>query len=425
MSTVDYIPFATGGGASVMDQATYATDAPTGVVPGLADPTFANKSWRQSSMIAAAVANFISAQLGINVLDDGNITNLISELTSAIQLGGASGLSLGMGVPQNLRLAASVGSNNLTITVQGTNGSNPSATNPVTIPFRDPTIATGDVIARTVTAALSFTINSGNTMGVPANNQAFRLWVVAFDNGGTVALGAINCCSGAAAGPVIFPIDESTPQTSQSGTNGGSTAGLYYANVSAITAKSIRILGYLEWSSGLVTAGTWAAIPTKIQLYGPGQYKPGQEVQRQFNFTGALASGTTVMPNDDTIPQSTEGDQYMSQAITPTFQGNVLQIEHVGNYGNGSVAYIGVALFQDSTANALATSYFVPAGISQGNWVIPLGWQMLAATVVATTFKVRAGSTSGTVAFNGTSTGPARRFGGSLSSFLSIREIMA
>jgi hypothetical protein len=33
--------------------------------------------------------------------------------------------------------------------------------------------------------------------------------------------------------------------------------------------------------------------------------------------TGAVATGTTVMPFDDTIPQSGEGDQYMSLAITP------------------------------------------------------------------------------------------------------------
>src|SRR6266550_6868865 len=115
MSTVDYIPNSTGGGASVMSQPNYVTNAPTGVVPGLADPTFQNKTVRQSSMVAAAVANFISATLGIDVLDDGNLTTLVANLTAALQVAAASGLSLGMGVPQNLKIAATVGGNNLTI----------------------------------------------------------------------------------------------------------------------------------------------------------------------------------------------------------------------------------------------------------------------------------------------------------------------
>src|ERR1017187_8391447 len=106
MSTVQYIPFANTGGASVTSQAAYATAAPTGVVPGLADSALANKSWRQSSMFAAAVASFISATLGIDVLDDGNLAPLISNLTAAIQVGSTGALNTGMGVPQNIQITA-------------------------------------------------------------------------------------------------------------------------------------------------------------------------------------------------------------------------------------------------------------------------------------------------------------------------------
>lgn len=289
VATIDYIPFATGGGASVMSQAAYISAAPNGVSNGLADPTFANKAWRQSSMFAAALANIISTSLGgINVLDDGNLTTLITNLTAALQVAGASGVSLGFNAPANLRIGVAVGSNNLTVSLLGTNGSAPSATNPVTIPFRDVTIGNGDLVGRVVTAATVFTVNSTNTMGVAANNQPFRLWVVAFDNAGTVVLGLVNC---SIAGQ-IFPLCEDVLQSSQSGTAGGSTAGLFYAAVSALASKSIRILGYMEWASGLATAGSWNALPTTVQLFGPGQKKPGDTVQS----VGVAAASVSFTP---------------------------------------------------------------------------------------------------------------------------------
>lgn len=86
---VDYIPFATGVGANVYLPATYQALAviPTGVEPGLADPQLANTTWRLASMIQSAVATYIANTLGISVLDDGNLANLVTNLTNAISAG--------------------------------------------------------------------------------------------------------------------------------------------------------------------------------------------------------------------------------------------------------------------------------------------------------------------------------------------------
>jgi hypothetical protein len=83
---VDYVPFATGSGANVYAPATYQAFSVvgTGVEPGLADPQLYNTTARLASMMTAALGNFISQQLGINVLDDGNLTNLTANLTSAV-----------------------------------------------------------------------------------------------------------------------------------------------------------------------------------------------------------------------------------------------------------------------------------------------------------------------------------------------------
>jgi hypothetical protein len=95
MSEVDYVPFATGGGANVYNPATYQALAvvSTGVEPGLADPQLANTTWRLASMISAAVAKFISNVLGIDVLDDGNLTNLVTNFTGAVSLGSSTSAS--------------------------------------------------------------------------------------------------------------------------------------------------------------------------------------------------------------------------------------------------------------------------------------------------------------------------------------------
>lgn len=87
--SVDYIPFATGGGANVYSPATYQALAviATGVEPGLADPQLANTTWRLASMTSAAFANFIANQLGISVLDDGNLSALTTNFTNAVSVG--------------------------------------------------------------------------------------------------------------------------------------------------------------------------------------------------------------------------------------------------------------------------------------------------------------------------------------------------
>jgi hypothetical protein len=176
----------------------------------------------------------------------------------------------------------------------------------------------------------------------------------------------------------------------------------------------------LDWDSGLATPGTWNVGPDRIVLFGSGAARPGDLVQRQHTQTGAMSTGTTVIPYDDTIPQNTEGDQYFSLSITPTAKANLLAI--TGTFhAFSSASAITTALFQDSSANALAVS----AAPSSGG-VAPnvLRHTMIAAVAVAMTMKVRIGSSSaGTLTLNGV-TG-VRRFGGVIASHLTIEEIMA
>lgn len=149
----------------------------------------------------------------------------------------------------------------------------------------------------------------------------------------------------------------------------------------------------------------------------------GAVVQVVTYQTGAVATGTTVMISDDTIPQNTEGDEYMTLAITPKATTNILVIESVVQLASTAGGGLIVGLFQDTTADALAASL---EHISAVNYVlsIPLKHKMVAGTTSATTFKIRAGNSSaGTTTFNGAA--GARLMGGVSASSITITEYKA
>lgn len=135
------------------------------------------------------------------------------------------------------------------------------------------------------------------------------------------------------------------------------------------------------------------------------------------------ATGTTVFPYDDTIPQNTEGVEFMTQAITPKSATNILVIEATLCLGTSAIAFVCAGLFQDSTANALA-AVADTKGTADYITNLKLKYRMVAGTTSATTFKIRAGiSTAGTVSFNGA--GGSRRFGGIPLSSIVVTEYKA
>lgn len=145
-------------------------------------------------------------------------------------------------------------------------------------------------------------------------------------------------------------------------------------------------------------------------------------VQKVALQDGAVATGTTVMPLDNTIPQNTEGIEFMTLAITPTNVNNILEIEVTAILASSVIAHMGVALFQDTTANALAAAMQAISVAGNMN-TINFIHRMVAGTTSSTTFKVRAGGhAAGTTTFNGRSS--AGIFGGVLASSIVITEYL-
>tara|TARA_R100001509_G_scaffold133220_2_gene86824 strand:+ start:64 stop:642 length:579 start_codon:yes stop_codon:yes gene_type:complete len=182
-------------------------------------------------------------------------------------------------------------------------------------------------------------------------------------------------------------------------------------------------------SSGQVTVDVPAAAGTNTLTFPAAtgniitNKTAGTIIQVVNTQTGAVATGTTTMPQDDTIPQNTEGDEYMTLAITPTNSSNKLKIDVVWHGSSGASSGIMVAgLFQDTTANALAAGSGGSHDAANDMQHIVFSHFMTAGTTSETTFKVRVGfSSAGTTTFNGVSS--SRRLGGVFASSITITEI--
>ena len=175
-------------------------------------------------------------------------------------------------------------------------------------------------------------------------------------------------------------------------------------------------------SDGQVLTSAGAGQPPAFEAAAAG----GLVVQVVNVHDGAAATGTTTIPHDTSIPQISEGTEFMTLAITPTNASNKLIIRVEAFHTSSATGkWILGALFQDSTANALsgAMPFYCPAASPStiGSEVI-IQHYMTAGTTSATTFRYRAGTDhAATISFNGQSGNV--RFGGTLCSSITIWEI--
>lgn len=82
----DFLPFAAQSTSNVIDQAAYQSlEARSGgFVSGVAKSAQLNKVWRQSSIMAAALGEFIASSTQKEVIDDGDVQKLVEALKGAI-----------------------------------------------------------------------------------------------------------------------------------------------------------------------------------------------------------------------------------------------------------------------------------------------------------------------------------------------------
>ncbi len=150
----------------------------------------------------------------------------------------------------------------------------------------------------------------------------------------------------------------------------------------------------------------------------------GKIVQVVNVTDGAVATGTTVLPRDNSTPQITEGNEFLTLAITAGSASNKLFIQVVlGLSTSVNPSYIAMALFNTDfhASNAMASQFHYNTS-ANGTAVLTINHYMTAPSASATTFRVRAGlHTAGTTTFNGLAS--SADMNGTHSSSITITEI--
>lgn len=166
------------------------------------------------------------------------------------------------------------------------------------------------------------------------------------------------------------------------------------------------------------------SIATKLDTTGSAASLTDHKFVQRVEATPYVTQGSdaSAFPLDGTIPQLSEGGgPYLTATITPTKIDNRLVIECTMVLGSDSGNTTTVALFQDSTANALAATLH---GWQGSGYVttVTLRHEMAAGTTSSTAFKIKIGNNTGSVYVN-RSAGQATLYGGVLACRLSVTEV--
>lgn len=268
-----------------------------------------------------------------------------------------------------------------------------------TLPFELEYDGTDFVLLNPLVAART-DIASAATLDLSATSGGLRIT-------GTTTVTAVTLASGqrrVATADVALPL-----------TNGAS---LILPGAANYTCTAGDILLFIGEPAGVVRVAIWKANGTAVVAPAAALDKVVQVVEATPYVT--YSSTATSFPYDDNVPQNTAGAQWNSVTITPTNASNRLRIEAEFSLVMGSGATdAAAAIFQDSNANALATSYvYVPGSYDEQLRVIH---EMAAGTTSATTFKVRAGCAGATLYINGNAS--VRKGGGTAACRMRVTEI--
>lgn len=176
-------------------------------------------------------------------------------------------------------------------------------------------------------------------------------------------------------------------------------------------AQYLRSNGTTALWSALLAADLSGNIP-------PLSMPPGTVIQSVVVSTNAYTSHTTAIPNDDTIPQNTEGDQLLTANFTPTSTSTKVRVT-VRLWVDSASEVSAAALFRGVGVNALAAG----ACLTNIDFVAPLSlwFEDVPGSVAMQTYNLRVGPTAGTLYINGVSGG--RKYGGSLLSSMLLEEV--
>lgn len=204
---------------------------------------------------ATATLNGLDRKEGTLVYDTDTDSVKYDDGTNLVELASSTSTPVGPYDRINYTLTATVAANALTVALKTLAGSDPSAGDPVTISFRNATLATGTFESVAATAATSVVVSSGSTLG-QTSAVAEYVYVYAINNAGTIEL--------AVSTSKIRDEGERHSTTAEGGAGAADSRTVLYSTT-ARTDKAIRLIGRVR--STQATAGTWATAPSEIALF--------------------------------------------------------------------------------------------------------------------------------------------------------------
>jgi hypothetical protein len=195
------------------------------------------------------------------------------------------------------------------------------------------------------------------------------------------------------------------------------------AKLGTLTTKFIRLRGAVL-SGGEMKAGDFVEIVFNVgaNYWEIAQAAPvsGSVVGGDSFSTGASNTGIILLPPDNTIPLSGEGDQYMQLAYAATKATNKLKIDVVAQLASTNInPQMQAALFKDAVAGSIGAGFGGRAAFAGARCTVSFTVHVTPGTTASVLYKVRAGSgDAGTTTINGS-------FGGVSASSITITETEA
>lgn len=417
----------TTGYPGVQDTRTALTDGPTG------DTIVANHPNGLGAAILAIEAELgtdpagsavdLKTRLAVALNNDGTIQS------GVIQSGGGASIVYASGVftvgwsPDGPNFLQNVGieitpnspvNNALRVRLVARSGATPTSTSPCRVAFRIATL-TGSTpsvayVVREINGDTQMQLSSGSTLDF-TDGELGRFYIGLLDFNGTV-----ECLVSRDA---RFSEAQLWNTTSEGGAGGADSSDVIYSTTGR-TAVPIRYLGYVDIRTP--TAGNWTINPINMQLLGPGVKRTGDIVQEVATVMGHVKTGTTVIPDDDTIPLAADGDSYIWATMSATSPVNRTDFTFViGGAANSGGGFGTIGIIQSaSTTYAAATRFRTDA--ADFTQIGALRFATVTYSTATLGWYGRVGyAAAGTTTVNGLSA--ARKYGGRLATELIIREM--
>jgi len=262
----------------------------------------------------------------------------------------------------NITLVVTMAGNAATVALKTAAGTDPTATDAISLRFRNATLATGGTTNVSITAAQSLVIPDTATLGT-INAVKSRIYIGLLNNAGVAELFVYN--------PLLSPgslrgLTESQLLTSTTIGITSDNAQVPYSTTGR-TGVAFRVIGFFE--STQATAGAWGTAVSTIQELQPWMPRTGHVVNKITKADGTYSGDkTTTIPIDDTPPQVGEGTQIFTQDFAPSNACNMFEIDAniaaIVLQADASAVTLTVAMFTSISASAITCDQGVRASVS-------------------------------------------------------------